>query len=214
MRKFKKIRGNKQIVKEIEKWKNYNLDLDLEYLKSAQRNYCKIWVSPFCDISIINSEFPSPKGKHRKLILDTLLEIFESWETKLKTLNEPYYLAIWLFEPRLEKSQVVCAIGDMLNFYESTFRRPEKQLQFPTQNYGKFKNKLDNFNWTYSLDEDYFTQDDIDMDEDSYASVRDFREYQKWYRRKLKQNPFSYKNDNGDTTYFYRHGTVWIGIKN
>ena len=94
MIRYQKIRGHNRILKSIEDWKTYNLELDLEYLKSNQRNYCKIWVSPFANISVTNSEIPSPKGKHRQEIIKGLLEIYTHWETQLNTLNKPYYFLI------------------------------------------------------------------------------------------------------------------------
>ncbi len=213
MIRYRKVRGNNRILKSIEEWKTYNLDLDLEYLQSSQRNYCKIWVSPFADISIRNSEIPSPKGKHRQEIIKGLLEIYNHWETQLNTLNKPYYLAIWLLEPRLEKSQVVCAIDSMIDFYDITFYKPKAQRKFPSQNYGKLTNQLDQFNWTYALDEDHFFQSDIDLEEDRYASKSDYLEMQKWYKRKLKQGIRSAPS-NDDTFYAVRKGIAWIGTKN
>lgn len=212
MIRYRKVRGNNRILKSIEEWKTYNLDLDLEYLQSSQRNYCKIWVSPFADISIRDSEIPSPKRKHRQEIIKGLLEIYNHWETQLNTLNKPYYLAIWLLEPRLEKSQVVCAIDSMIDFYDITFYKPKSQRKFPSQNYGKLTNQLDQFNWTYALDEDHFFQSDIDLEEDRYATKSDYLEMQKWYKRKLKQGIRSAPS-NDDTFFAIQKGIAWIGTK-
>lgn len=214
MTKYRKIRGHNRIQKDIETWKNYNLKLDVEYLKSSQRNYAKVWVSPFCDISVSGSEIPAPKGKNRKLILDGLLAIFNSWEQQLKTLEKPYYLAIWLFEPNIAKSQVVCAIDSMLDFYNVTFFRPENQLKMPTQNYGKHKKELDTFNWIYALDENHFTNEDIAETEEVYASKEDYFAFQKWYKRKIKEGARSFTDESNRTTYSTKIGTVWIGTKN
>lgn len=212
MIKYRKIRGHNRIQKEIENWKNYTLQLDEEELAYRQREYCKIWVSPFADISVTGSEIPSPKGKNRKLILESLLVIYNAWEKQLKELNTPYYLAIWLFEPRIEKSQIVCAVGSMLNFYDVTFHRPKEQRQFPSQNYGKLQDKLQDFNWIYALDEDTFTQSDVDASEEDYFTQEDYNAIQKWYRKKIKQNIRTYEF-NKDTIYNIRKGTVWIGTK-
>ena len=122
---MKKLRGHNRIFKKIEKWKHENLHLDIDALESYQRNYVKIYVSPFSDISIAGREIPSPKGKTKKLILESLFEIHNSWEEQLKNLEQPYYLAIWLYEPNFKNSQVVCAIGDYLDWYNVTFYRPK-----------------------------------------------------------------------------------------
>jgi hypothetical protein len=133
--KTKKIRGHKRIWKDIEKWKNANLKLDLEHLKQNERDYAKIGVYPFSAISLTNSQIPEPKTKTKKRILNGLLDIYDSWKNQLDQLNEPYYLKIWLFEPRFSKSQVVCAIGNSIDFYKNTFIFPE--------NTRKFKNDFD-----------------------------------------------------------------------
>lgn len=213
MIKYRKIRGHNRIQTAIESWKNYNLELDLEYLEEVKRNYCKIWVSPFANISVISSEIPSPKGKNRALILEGLLAIFNNWEKQIKTLNKPYYLAIWLYEPRIEKSQVVCAIDEMLGFYDATFYRPEEERKLPIQNYGKLLKQLKELDWKYTLDEDTFFQSDIDLEEEMYASKEDYLTCQKWYKRKIKEG-LRKGNINDDTFYAVKKGTVWIGTKN
>ncbi|MGJ8744101.1 hypothetical protein [Polaribacter sp.] len=210
----KKIRGTKGIFKNIESWKKDSLILDLENLERFQRNYEKVWVRPFSDLSISGSIIPTPKRKARKLILESLVAIFNSWERQLKTLEKPYYLAIWLYEPHLENSQVVCAIDGFLNFYDLTFYRPKEQRKMPTQNYGTLKNELDTFDWIYALDEDYFTTEDVAMSEDEYMTKEDFIASKKWYKRKLKENVRSYTDTFGETTYFNKKGTVWIGTRN
>ena len=210
--KIKKLRGHKRILKEILKWKNDSLELDLKNLESYGRNYEKVWVSPYSNLSMSGSQVSSPKGKTRKMILESLLTIFNSWEAKVKELNKPYYLAIWFFDNNIEKSQVVCAIDQYLDFYNATFYRPERQLKIPIQNFGKFSKEIESFNWIYALDEGHFTKEDVEMTADEYYNKGEFREMQKWYKRKLKENlrTFVDKNTN-EVTYFNKQGNIWIG---
>ena len=67
--KVKKIRGHKRIWADIEKWRSSNLIFDIENLKSRERDYAKIWIHPFSGYSMLNSQFPEPKGETRKRIL-------------------------------------------------------------------------------------------------------------------------------------------------
>lgn len=210
--KTKKLRGHNRIFKNIEDWKNDSLHLDLEDLANYKRHYEKVWVRPFGDISITGASIPKPKRLARKLIIEGLLEIFNSWESQLKTLDKPYYLAIWLNEPYIENSQVVCAIDDFLNFYDVTYYRPEQQKKMPTQNYGKLKNELDALNWIYALDEYHFTNEDIAEAEDIYTNKKDYLAAQKWYRRQLERNPIISK-DKHITNYRTTKGMVWIGTR-
>lgn len=211
--KTKKLRGHNRIFKNIENWKIDSLNLDLEQLLKHQRNYEKVWVRPFSDISITGTAIPISKRKARKLIIESLIAIFNSWETELKTLDQPYYLAIWLNEPYIENSQVVCAVDGYLNFYDITYYRPEKQKIMPTQNYGKLQNDLDAFNWIYALDEHNFTNEDIEETAEVYATKKDYFAMRKWYKKQLNRNP-KIRKDSDITYYRTTKGTVWIGTKN
>jgi hypothetical protein len=61
MTRYKKIRGHHKIWKNIDSWVSYNKKLDLEYLVSRKREYVKVWVQPYFNISVLNSEFNPPK---------------------------------------------------------------------------------------------------------------------------------------------------------
>jgi len=211
--KIKKLRGHQRIFKNIEDWKNDSHKLDLDRLQKNQRDYEKVWVRPFGEISISGATIPKPRRKARQLILESLIEIFNSWESTLKGLGEDYYLALWLNEPHIENSQVVCAIGDFLHFYDVTYYRPENQQKMPTQNYGKLKEKLDTFSWIYAIDEHNFTTEDIAETEEVYATQEDYRAMQKWYKKQLNRDPII-RQEEGITHYRTKKGSVWIGTKN
>ena len=118
----KKIRRYKRILKEIERWRSEVIELDLENVQSTNRDYVKIWVSPYSDLELGNSISPQPSGEARTKILEALLDIYDNWKLALDKLGEPYYLKIWLYDQRFSNSQVVCAIGPFLDFYETTFQ--------------------------------------------------------------------------------------------
>ncbi|MBE0640389.1 MAG: hypothetical protein IH599_00025, partial [Bacteroidales bacterium] len=147
MRK-KKIRGHKRRWKEIENWRLDNLDLNLtDYLLNERdRYYAKIRVHPWSGLSLTNSMTPEPTRKTKQKILKGLLDIYEDWKNQLDKLGQPYYLKIWLFEPRFSQSQVVCAIGNNVDFYENTFFKPEKNKVLNADNYGELKGRLESFN--------------------------------------------------------------------
>ena len=211
--RIKKIRGQKRLWKRIEEWKSQNLELDLEYLKSSQREYVKIWIHPFSSISMLNSEFPEPKGKTRKLILNGLIEIYDSWKAQLETLGQPYYLKIWLFDPHFSKSQVVCAIGDFLNFYDITFHKPEDVDSSKLKNVRK--SLPDGFNWELHWDEYHLKENEVGEPED-YYSLEDYRAELKNFNRKLKRphRTTTYSSEGEKTEYYsFKTGQVWIGDK-
>jgi hypothetical protein len=212
MIRYRKVRGHTRILKDIEDWKNYNKDLDLEYLDNAKRNYCKFWVSPYCDIAVLNSEIPTPKGKVRSKIIASFIEIFDAWDEKLKTLNKPYHLVLWFFEDNLERSQVVCGIDGLIDFYKISFYRPEEQKKIPLQNFGKLADKLAEFNWVYAHEEGYFTSTDV-QDEIEFVEEGDSNELLKQFKRRIKTSYRTSENAEGEITYFQKIGNIWIGSK-
>ena len=210
--RIKKIRGHKRLWKHIEQWRKANLQLDIEKLKTQHRDYVKIWIHPFSSISVLNCEFPEPKGKTRQLILAGLVDIYHAWKTKLDALDEPYYLKIWLYEPNLSRSQVVCALGSALNFYDNTFYKPEITDLKKIQN--TRATLPSGFNWEKHFDELHINESDIGEAED-YFSLEDYYAQKNWFAKKMKMPHRSsvYENLDGTKTEYYsfKTGIVWIG---
>ena len=118
-------------------------------------------------------------------MLDGLIDIYDSWKVQLDKIGQPYYLKIWLYEPRFSKSQVVCAVGDRISYYENIFQRSDDGSRLETEHFGSIKEKLKKLNWEYRLDEDHFDNNEIGEPE-SYLSLNDFKESKKWFERVLK----------------------------
>ncbi len=119
--KTRKIRGHLKIWKAIKQWETEAKNFDIENLHKYQRNYTKIAIHPYNAISIINRKIPQPKGATKTKILQSLIAIYTAWEKELELLEKPYYLKIWLFDNNFSTSQVVCAIGDTIDYYENLF---------------------------------------------------------------------------------------------
>ncbi len=214
MTKIRKIRGHRRRWKDIDDWVDRNKNLDLDYLKSRERDYTKIWVHPWSGIAITDSEIAHPKGETRKRMLQGLIDIYDAWKSKLDSLNEPYYLKIWLFDPNFSRSQVVCAIGAALNFYDITFHKPEAQKKLHSGHYGKLSDQMARFDWEYRWDELHFGPDDLGEPED-YVSLEDYKEQKRWFDHMMKKplRNTSYQDDEGETIIAFAHhqGTVWVG---
>lgn len=214
--KTKKIRGHKRRWNDIDHWVETHKNLDLDYLKKYQRDYAKIRVHPWSGISLTNSQTPEPKGQTKTKIISGLIEIYDSWKRELDKLGENYYLRIWLFEPRFANSQVVCAIGDYLDFYENTFFKPEDSKKMNHENYGALKNEMEKFNWEYRLDEDHFDNSEPGAP-DLYATMADYEEIKMYFKKMLKKphRTTKFKEPIGETTesYSFKKGVVWLGKK-
>lgn len=171
----KKIRGHKRIWKDIDQWIETHKNLDLDYVKEYQRDYAKIRIRPWSEISLTNSQTPEPTGQTKIKILTGLIEIYYAWKNKLDKLGESYYLKMWLFEPKFSDSQVVCAIGDYLAFYENTFFKPDESKELNPENYGRLNEEIANFKWEYRLEEDHFDNSELGNPE-LYATMVDYEE--------------------------------------
>lgn len=205
--RYKKIRGHTKIWKEIEVWIETNKTLDIDNLQLSKRDYVKVWVAPFSNISVLNSEFPAPRRKTRQKIVNGIFEIYTHWKQQLETLDKPYYLKVWYFPHNVSMCQVVCAIDDFVNFYDSTFYTPEVNKPFPEQSsFG--------LNWEYKHQEHHVTIDDIGEPEEFY-SEKEFLDNKKHIESVIKivnTRISTYKNKNKTTTYYsIKECNVWIG---
>ncbi len=214
--RYKKIRGHKRRWKVIENWRLENLDLYLnEYLLNERdRYYVKIRVHPWSGLSMINSETPQPTGMTKQKMLIGLLDIYEDWKKQLDKLGHPYYLKIWLFEPRFSKSQVVCAIGENIDFYKNTFFKPEKAKKLNSDTYGQLKKRIENFTWDYRLDEDHYDNSEVGEPE-NYASRKDYEYTKRWFDKLLMKphRVYDFKETIGEETetYSFKRGDIWLG---
>jgi hypothetical protein len=214
----KKIRGHNRRHKQIDNWRLYNLSLDLtDYLLNERdRYYAKIRVHPWSGLSLTNSVTPQPTGKTKQKMLNGLLDIYENWKTQLDKLGQPYYLKVWLFEPRFSQSQVVCAIGDNVGFYENTFFKPDTEKTIQLDSYGTIKTKLSKLNWDYRLDEEHYDNTEVGEPE-IYASRQDYEDTVKWFDKLLKKPHRTHKFTEpiGETTesYSFKRGDLWLGGK-
>jgi len=212
----KKIRGHNRRQKQIDNWRLDNLSLNLtDYLlNQSDRYYAKIRVHPWSGLSLTNSVTPEPTGKTKQKMLNGLLDIYEDWKKQLDKLGQPYYLKVWLFEPRFSQSQVVCAIGDNVDFYENTFYKPDTNKTIQLDNYGSLKTRLSKLNWDYRLDEDHYDNTEVGEPE-IYASRQDYEEMKTWFDKLLKKPHRTHKFNEpiGDTTesYSFKRGDIWLG---
>jgi len=214
--KIRKIRGHRRRWNDIEKWIINHKHLNLDFLKDYQRDYAKIRVHPWSGLALCNSIIPEPKHETRKRMISGLIEIYDSWKTTLDKLDEPYYLKIWLFDQRFSKSQVVCAIGEYIDFYENTFYKPDSSKKLTPENYGHLEKQISEFKWEYRLDEDHFDNSELDK-LDLYVSIADFEDEKRYFAKMLKKThrTTTFEEPIGDATelYSFKKGNVWLGQK-
>jgi len=204
--KKKKIRGNKRLQKQIPIWIDRELNINLDYLKENGYWYSGIAIHPWCDISIINSRLPEPKGETRKQLILGLEKIYISWKKQLDELSVPYYLKIWLYEPRISKSQVVCAIGKRMSYYENSFKEIDPSPK-DTDLLGVMTSPI---NWKPFADYTVMSEDELLLPIKFYSSKEDFL-YDRKLLNKLRKSNYAREELGTDIIYYIPKGKIWVG---
>jgi hypothetical protein len=211
MVRTKKIRGQKRIWSRIEWWKTNASNLNLELLQSENREYTKVYVHPFFSIDVLNSVTPAPKHKTRSIIIGSLFEVYTEWKKRLDTLDKPYYLKIWFFPENVAKSQVVCAVDNMIDWYDVTFHKPEEKAdkKIDLTLFGDHSEKASQLDWEYALDET-LVDDDWLGDVESWETPQDYYAMQRWLKRRQK-HPHRKVTRGEHVDILLPNYTVWIG---
>jgi hypothetical protein len=207
--KKQKIRGQNRISKQIEEWRMDNLTLHLDNVLKRGRGRQDIVVHPWCDISIIKSTFPEPNGRTKRLILTGLLDIYDNWKKQLDEYGSPYYLKIWLYDPRFSQSEIVCALGENLDYYNNTFA-PAPARAFPLHHYNTLQERLKSMKWSCFLDEDHYSEQEIGTKEE-YASNEDYEEMISDFNRRIRKPHKVSKLEDGTKLHSFKRGFVWVG---
>lgn len=186
----------------------------MERLAAFQRDYAKISVNPWSGFSLGGSQPPQPTGQTRARMLLGLMEIHDAWKRQLDTLGEPYYLRIWLYEPRFVRSQVVCAIRESIDFYGMTFHQPDQAKSPPP--FPRLTKPLAAFRWSHALDEDHIDNGDL-------LHLREHGPHEaciaekRWLDglRKKNHRTTTFETPFGSATesYAFKRGSVWLGEK-
>jgi len=150
----KKIRGHKRIHRTIERFKHAILDIDIyTYIKKNNRIFITLDIHPWNSLSVTNSIVPQPKGKTKLYMLKALLDIYDYCHSQLQQLSEPYYCKLWLFERFFSHSQIVCATGIFIDYYETTFRKLVQKKHYPYDNFTLYNEQLKQFTWQIFINE-------------------------------------------------------------
>ena len=151
------------------------------------------------------------KGELRKSIVETLLKIYFEWKIELDKLNKEYYLAIWLYNPRMLKSEIVCAIDEKITYYNNeSFLSNNKNPEFDPKQIGELSAKLEEFNWVKKFDLDSVREWEINFPKEQYESEKKYNKDQKFYNKLIREK-FHVEEKDNEKIYFHPKGDVWIG---
>ena len=198
----KKIRGWKRRIKQIEKWKQRHIDLDIEQLYRNHRHYVKLWIDPFYRFTRRN-----PPIWYSRLIFADMVEIYQSWSQQMQRLNKPFYLKIWLYHPNFIHSQIVVAFRECFDYYDNTFDKSNEYKVFPLHRY-KSISGLQEFKWELAIDSvDYWFSD---LQEDIGMGIRTDKDIEAIKNKAYKCETVKL-GISEDTVYKVRVGDVWLG---
>lgn len=195
---------SKKIIREINKSVNdSDFKLDLDFLN--QEKYFNYEIEEW-----YGEEF-GIKGKLREIIIETLLKTYFEWKKELDKLNKEYYLAIWLYNPRMLKSEVVCAIDEKIIYYENeSFLTSKKKSVFDLNQSGELSTELQKFTWSKKIDLDSVHEWEINWPKEQYKFEKEYYKDQRFYKKLIREKFHVIEKDN-EKIYFHPKGDVWIG---
>jgi hypothetical protein len=198
--------------------KTRNNKLLLKYLDSTLED-SKFNLDQLLDEHFFNFQFDDNygfydypnKGLIRKRIVKLLFEIHDNWKIELEKLNKPYYLAIWLCEPQIIRSDVVCAIGERIEMYsENWFDKSEKDNSIIKEAYGKSQFQFNRFTWERKNLYDTHESWEFDMPKGKYQTQKEYNYNRRYYSR-IKKKCTKIVDEKNYKTYYEKIGDVWVG---
>ena len=192
----------------------------LKYLESTLED-SKFILQHLLDEHFINFQFEDNygfgnhpnRGLIRKRIVQLLFEIHDKWKIELEKLNKPYYLAIWLCEPHIMRSEVVCAIDERIELYsDHWFDISEKGSLIRKEAYGQSQHQFDRFNWERK--KLYNTHENADYNglKEQYDKIENYYNDRRYYQRVLPKCK-KIEDSKYGKVYYQEVGDVWIGIE-
>ena len=211
--KYKKIRGHNRRQRDVSKWIDSESNLSISSLLIRKYQYSKVYVQPWDNLSLTKSEIPEPNRETKDKIIKGLETIYNNWRPKLEELNQPFYLKIWLNEPRISKSQVVCAINERIDHYNNLFQNAD----FDQSKSDYLKNVSSDFKWEAAIDEELIWESELLWPKEQYVDIQEYYSDRRLLKRLRKSNyrkeSIKGPNSKPDTIYFIPKGKVWIGEK-
>ena len=197
----------KNRILNIQKW----ID-DKDYLEENQFDKEKLFEQKYLNFQIDDCYdfIENVEGKTKDSILKILFSTYSEWKKELIELNVPFYLGAWIYNPRLPKSEIVCAIGnEKIDYYKNKCFdvSPKKRSLI---NLNTFQNKGNDLVWTQKIDFDILEDWEINFPKKNYENEEYWKESQKHFKDFINS---SYKTEKGEKgkKYFKNVGEIWTG---
>ncbi|OMP29682.1 hypothetical protein [Mangrovimonas sp. DI 80] len=196
-----------QRIKGIQKWIEQEEYLDetiFDKEKLVKQKYLNFQIDDCYDyLDIV-------EGKTRKEIFKLLYNTYLTWKIKLMELGIPFYLGVWIYDPRLPKSEIVCAIGDeRINYYQNQCfdvpNNPKNIIDLKD-----FKQEKGNLVWSQKIDSDTLDEWEINFPKENYESQQLWLQDQEYFKNFINDSYKVEEKDNGKQ-YFRNVGEIWTG---
>ena len=151
---------------------------------------------------------------YRTVIIEELLRVFTNWEYELEKMGQDYYLAIWLYEPRLPISEIVCAIGEeQIQYYRNEIFDKSERID-DLAIHAKNTNFFNGLDWLQKIDYDTLQQWEIDTPKSSYEYELEYKKDQLRFENFVKNATkveADKKRGEKYRTYYKDVGSIWVG---
>ena len=187
----------------------YEDELKFDHKKLFQKKYLNFQID---DCYNYLDEVKEPA---RSTILRLLFKTCNQWNWELEKLDQKFYLGIWLYEPRLPKSEVVCAIGKkLIKYYQNeALDSRNKQIKKPKF---RFEEELKvSLNWSQKIDYNFLEKWEIDFPKKNYENEDLYHQEQKRFQSFIKNSSKIIPEDKGEgiKAYGLDVGSIWVGEK-
>ncbi|WP_255050548.1 hypothetical protein [Lacihabitans sp. CS3-21] len=150
-------------------------------------------------------------GELKQKTIEVLLNIFHDWQNNLEGLGFNYYLAIWLYNPRISLSEVVCGINNTIEYYENdVFLQNDKKINFNSLNFGKLDEELKKLTWDLKIDLDNVSDWEVNYPKEQYKNLKEYNVEQRYHKKNIKNAIKTIEEPSGNL-YLFPAGDVWVG---
>lgn len=150
-------------------------------------------------------------GELKQKTIEVLLNIFQDWQSELLKQNIDFYLAIWLYLPRIGRSEVVCGIKEEIDYYKTeAFLSGDQKTKFNPLHFGKISEKLKDLSWDLKIDLDNISDWEINFPKQNYDKLKEYNSDQKRFKRNIENSIKKIEKPNG-VMYLFPVGDVWVG---
>lgn len=183
----KRVRGLRRHLRNHQQRATIQEPFNEERIHKLHYDYAHLGLAPWH----VNDK---PPVAIRKLWVSRLVADYKEWRKQIVSQYTNFYLAVWIFDPTFGESEVVVAVGNMINRYEGRFG---ETLALPLPPEYQSLSGINDLQWTAK---EYVT----------VYSPEDFAEMGQWAARKPH---WPVDGDDGEPLILVQLGVVWVGQK-